>query len=104
MLRGMTLAAVALVLAGPAMAEDACLADAAGAPCDKFIEQHRSDEVPVGTIDVWSKQPFVVDRLGSYLPDGSVEARGTESVLYWDGDSAMIVPEETGARVEITDW
>jgi hypothetical protein len=101
----MALAAAALALAGPAMAGDTCLTDATGgAQCDLFLDQYRGDEVPVGTTDVWTTDDFLIERYQGFRPEASVEFPSGRDVVYWDGDSAMIVPEETGPRLEITDW
>jgi hypothetical protein len=104
MLYRMTLAAAALVLFGPALADDRCLPDANGAQCDVFLDDYRASEVPVGTSDVWANDRFVVERLQAYLPESGVEFPDGDEVLYWDGDSAMVVPDKTGPRLEIADW
>jgi hypothetical protein len=101
----MALAAAALVLAGPAMADDSCLTDATGAAqCDLFLGEYRGAEVPVGTTDFWSTDDFLVERHQDFRPEASVEFPSGRDVVYWDGDSAMIVPEEAGPRLEIADW
>lgn len=104
MLRRMTLAAAVLALAGPALADDTCLTDVQGAQCDLFLDRYRADDVPVGTTDVWASDEFVVERDETLRPDSALDVPGGKEVLYWDGDSAMVVPEETGPRLEIADW
>jgi hypothetical protein len=107
MLRGMTVAA-AIVLAGPAMApamaDETCLTDSLGAQCDIFLEQYRNDEVPVGTANVRPTGEFLLEEHQDFGSESSVERPTGEDVLYWDGDSAMIVSEDSGPRVEIADW
>ena len=104
MQRGMTLAAAAILLAAPAMAGETCLPDARGAQCDVFLDQYRSDEVPVGTTDVWATDQALVEPYQDFHPESAVEFPTGDDVLYWDGDSAMIVPEESGPQVKIADW
>ena len=104
MLRSMTLAAAAIVLASPAIAEETCLTDALGAQCDMFLDEYRADEVPVGTPHLWPTREFLLERYHDFRPRSVIESPAGGDVLYWDGDSAMIVPEETGPRLEIADW
>ena len=105
MLFRMAVAATALSLAGPAMADDTCLQDArAGVECDVFLDEHPSDEVPVGTADVWGTEEFVLERHQELGAEPATEFPSGKDIVYWDGDSAMIVPEETGPRLEIADW
>lgn len=102
---GTTLAAAALALAGQAMADDTCLPDArGGAQCDLFIDQYRGEGVPLGTSDVRATDRFLLERYQDFRPESGVEFPSGKDVVYWDGDSAMIVPEETGPRLEIADW
>ena len=104
MLRRITLAAAALVLAGPALADETCLPDARGAQCDVFLDDYRSDEVPVGTTDVWATDEFLLEQYQDFRPESAVEFPGGDDVLYWDGESAAVIPEESGPRLEIADW
>ncbi len=88
------------------MADDTCLDDGPGSQCDIFMDQYRADETPVGTTNVWTSKPFVVENF-RYLDSGSTRTLprgGGENVLYWDGESAMVVPEESGPQVKIADW
>ena len=104
MLRCITLAAAAIFIGGPAIAEDTCLPDASGAQCDIFLDEYRADDVPVGTSDMWASDEFLLERYQDFRPESAVEFPSGKDVLYWDGDSAMIVPEGSGPRVEIADW
>ena len=104
MLRCMTLAAAAIAVTSPALADDTCLTDARGAQCDMFLEQYRADEIPVGITNIWASEDFLLERYQDFRPESAVEFPTGEDVLYWDGDSAMIVPEETGPRLEVADW
>jgi hypothetical protein len=104
MLRGMTLAAAALVLAGPAMADENCLPDSLGAQCDIFLDEYRNDEVPVGTTNVRPNDGFLLEEPRGLGSESAVEFPTGKDVLYWDGDSAMLVPEDSGPRIEIADW
>lgn len=103
MLGRTTLAAAALLLAAPALADDTCLNDAHGVQCDLFLDDYRADEVPVGTTNVWATDEFILEQYQDFRPESSVEFP-SDDVLYWDGDSAMIVPENSGPRLEIADW
>ena len=102
--RSMMLAAVAILIAGSAMADDTCLKDADGAQCDILLDEYRADEVPVGTTNVWSNDEFLQEHPRDLPADPGVDSPAGEDVLYWDGDSATIVPEETGPQIEILDW
>ena len=104
MLGRMTLAAAAIVLSSPAMADETCLEDTRGAQCDVFLDQYRNDEVPVGTTDMRANDDALLERFHDFRAGSSLEFPTGDDVLYWDGDSAMIVPEETGPRLEIADW
>lgn len=100
--RRILLAAAAVLFAGPALADETCLADTNGQQCDVFLEQYRVDQVPVGTTDMWASKPFVMEnyrdlRTGTNPPTGG-------DVLYWDGETAMVVPEGSGPQVKIADW
>jgi hypothetical protein len=107
MLRHMTLAAAAIFIAAPAapaMADDTCLSDRGGEQCDIFMGEYRVDETPVGTTNVWSTRPFVIENF-HYLDSGNrVFPRSGGDVLYWDGESAMVVSEDAGPQVKIADW
>lgn len=104
----MNIAAAALVLAAPALApvlaDETCLPAANGAQCDVFLDEYRADDVPVGTTDMWASDEFVMEQ--PLEPSGGARADKPygEDVIYWDGDSAMIVPEESGPRLKIADW
>jgi hypothetical protein len=100
----MTLAAAAVLFIGPALADETCLTDANGAQCDMFLEEYRADEVPVGVTNVWASDEFLLEQYQDFRPESAVEFPSGEDVLYWDGDSAMIVSEESGPRLEIADW
>lgn len=116
MLRRTTLAAATILLAGPALlagpsllagsalADDTCLPDATGEQCDLFLGQYRADETPVGTTDVWSTKPFVMENFRYLDSRRPLESPRGDDVLYWDGESAMVVPEESGPQVKIADW
>ena len=104
MLRRTTLAIAAVLLAGPAIADETCLPDARGAQCDVFLEQYRNDEVPVGTTNVWASEKALVEEHQGPSAESGVEFPTGDDVIYWDGESAMVVPEETGPRVKVADW
>lgn len=109
MLKRMTLAAAFAIatpftIATPAGA--ACLNDGTGAGCDIFLEEYRATDVPVGTTLVWPQGEFLVedfdwagDRLGPDAGFGSMD-----EVLYWDGEKAFVVPDDSGPPIEIADW
>ena len=102
MLGRVTLAAAAIALSAPATAT--CLEDRTGAQCDLFLGEYRTAEVPVGTTMIWPDRPFLlehVERTGSAT--GAEDVIG-EHVLYWDGDNAAIVRENSGAQLRIADW
>lgn len=101
---GMLLAAAAFYPASLALADESCLPDANGAQCDLFFERYRADDVPVGTTNVWTTHKFVLERYRDPVEDPAVETPAGDDVLYWDGDSAMVVPENTGPRIELSDW
>ena len=101
----MLLAAAAILLAAPALADETCLQDTNGAQCDIFMDDYHADKTPIGTTNVWTTKPFLLENFryfnsGSTLP---VPRRGGD-VLYWDGTSAMVVPEDSGPQVKIADW
>lgn len=104
MQRRMTLAAVAILLASPAMADETCLPDANGAQCDIFMDQYRVDDVPVGTTQVWATDEFLMEHYPGFDRGPGADVSGGDDVLYWDGDSATIIPEEAGPQVELSDW
>lgn len=104
MLRHMTLAAAAIVLAAPALADETCLSDRYGEQCDIFMEQYRADETPVGTTNVWSNESFVIEDFHYFDSGSTLEFGSGGDVLYWDGESAMVVPEDSGPQVKIADW
>ncbi len=104
MLRRTTLAAAAILLAIPALADETCLPDANGAQCDMFLDEYRADEVPVGTSNVQATDDYLQERPQEFRARSAVESPDGEDVIYWDGDSATIVPEDTGPQVEIIDW
>ncbi len=102
--RRMTLAAVAILIAGPAIADETCLTDANGAQCDVFMDRYRADEVPVGTTNVWASDDFLLEHYPGFSSESGMDFPRGDDVLYWDGDSATIIPEEAGPQVEISDW
>jgi hypothetical protein len=104
MLMRLTLAAAATALALPVLAQDDCLADRTGAQCDMFMDEYRAAETPVGTTHVWSTQPFVIENFRYLDASRPSETPRGQDLLYWDGESAMIVTEEAGPQVKIADW
>jgi hypothetical protein len=104
----MNIAAAALVLAGPALApvlaDETCLPSANGAQCDLFLDEYRADDVPVGTTDLWASDEFVLERPSEPGTEAAPDRPYGDDVLYWDGDSAMVVPDESGPRLKIADW
>ena len=102
MLTRMTLAAAAIALTTPAMAT--CLEDVNGAQCDVFLDEYRAAETPVGTTMVWPQRPFLIEEFD--MPAFGTEAdtlRGND-VFYWDGETAFVVPDESGPPIKIADW
>lgn len=104
MLRHISLAVAATLLANPATADETCLEDTSGAQCDIFMNEYRANATPIGTTNVWKTGPFLLERYHDFRADSAEAVPTGEDVLYWDGDSAMIVPEATGPRLEIADW
>jgi hypothetical protein len=104
----MHIAAAALVLAAPALApvlaDETCLPDANGAQCDVFLDEYRADDVTVGATDMWASDEFVMEKPLELSAEVPPDEPYGDDVIYWDGDSAMIVPEESGPRLEIADW
>lgn len=101
MLRCMTLAAAVLVSTS-AMAT--CLEDRNGAQCDLFLDDYRTSDVPIGTTMVWPQRPFLLEEIDRRGGTNRSEAITGNDVLYWDGEDAFIVPENSGPQVKIADW
>jgi len=102
MLKRMTLAAAAVALSTPAMAT--CLEDRNGAQCDIFLEAYRTNDVPVGTTMVWPERQFLLEDIERRNSRTGVESVVGDDVLYWDGDDAFVVRENSGAQIPIADW
>ena len=102
MLKRMTLAAAAVALSTPAMAT--CLEDTNGAQCDVYLDEYRTSDVPVGTTMIWPERQFLLQDIERPGARTGVESVVGEDVLYWDGDDASIVPENSGAQFPIADW
>jgi hypothetical protein len=100
--RRLLLAAAAMLFAVPALADDNCLGDAHSQQCDVFLEQYRAEETPVGTTDMWASEPFVMEDFPELR--GGTNSPAGDDVLYWDGETAMVVPEDSGPQVKIADW
>lgn len=103
MLRSMILAAAAIALAGPALAdENSCIATKAPG-CTVAPGSYKSvNGVPVGVPDVTKDRKFVIeDFVAPGLEDIGRDPRFTDSIYYWDGDHGHLVARETGPLVDI---
>ena len=98
----MTLAAAAIALTTPAMAT--CLEDRNGAQCDVFLDEYRAADVPVGTTMVWPQRPFLTDDLEMPAVGTEADALQGDDVFYWDGETAFVVPDDSGPPIKIADW
>lgn len=105
--RRMNLAVAALMLAtpalAPALADDVCRPSGAETSCAPFLDAYRTGQVPGETSDV-TREQFVLEQPQELTGDSQPDRPYGDDVIYWDGESAMIVPEESGPRLEIADW
>ena len=99
---GMTLAAAAIALSSPAMAT--CLEDRNGAQCDIFLDEYRASEVPVGTTMIWRDREFLLEEVDRPGAGTGLESVTGDDVLFWDGDDAFVVSENSGPQIQIADW
>jgi hypothetical protein len=108
LMRLMTAAAIAFAI--PAAAEEApCTDGAADQGCERdgtgdAAAREMDGGVPVGTADVSRNEGFVIEEPDAREARSRTERPAGDDILYWDGESPMVVPEESGPRLKIADW
>lgn len=103
MLRSMMLAAAAIALAGPALAdENSCIATKAPG-CTVVPGSYESvNGVPVGVPNVTKDRKFVIENfVEPGLGTVGKDAPFTDSIYYWDGNAGHVIARETGPLVDI---